>query len=160
MEEKRAKIFVDPATSNYDRLDPWARLLKKTVEQQGHIAAMTEENGLCTLAYQPADTQQVFLNQGKTWREVFEIEFKDILCRSLEEELWMLTGTELQLIVNTYYKGKRIRCKHMDDPYHPVPDGTEGTILYADDMGDIHVAWDTRSSLALVPEADRFCFVS
>ena len=42
---------------------------------------------------------------------------------------------------------------HMDDPYNPTPSGTTGTVEHVDDMGQIH--W-TGSSLALIPNEDRF----
>ena len=56
---------------------------------------------------------------------------------------------------NVYFPGDRVLCIHMDDP-HPVSDGTRGTIEHIDDAGQIHVRWDTGSSLALVPGIDEF----
>ena len=52
--------------------------------------------------------------------------------------------------------GRRVRCNIMNDPYHPVPSGTEGTIEHIDGINQIHVKWDNGSSLALVPEVDTF----
>lgn len=43
----------------------------------------------------------------------------------------------------------------MDDVQAP-PYNTLGTIKNIDDMGTIHVLWDTGSSLGLVSEVDRF----
>jgi len=51
--------------------------------------------------------------------------------------------------------GKRVKCIRMFDEF-PVPPGTEGTILYTDDINQIHVRWDDGKSLALVPEADDY----
>ncbi len=51
--------------------------------------------------------------------------------------------------------GKRIRINHMDDML-PVPDGTEGTITWIDDMGQIQVKWDNGSTLAVIEEIDDF----
>jgi hypothetical protein len=52
-------------------------------------------------------------------------------------------------------KGKRVRCILMNDKY-PVPPMTEGTIVYVDDIGTIHVLWDNGSTLGLVVEEDQY----
>lgn len=52
--------------------------------------------------------------------------------------------------------GKRVRVLHMDDPYSPVPTGTEGTIRHIDGIGQIHVKWDNGSTLALIPGVDVY----
>ena len=44
----------------------------------------------------------------------------------------------------------------MEDPYDPVPDGTEGEIAFVDDAGQVHMNWDNGRSLALVPNVDSF----
>lgn len=51
--------------------------------------------------------------------------------------------------------GMRVKLLHMEDPQAPTP-GTEGTVQYMDDMGTIHVAWDTGCSLGLVPGVDEW----
>ena len=38
----------------------------------------------------------------------------------------------------TYPPGTRLELLHMDDPYHPVPDGTKGTVKHVDDDGQLH----------------------
>lgn len=45
-----------------------------------------------------------------------------------------------------YKVGARVRLVQMDDPQAP-PVGTEGTVLFVDDIGTIHIAWDNGSSL-------------
>lgn len=52
-------------------------------------------------------------------------------------------------------KGKRVRLLNMDDPQAP-PDGAMGTIQFTDDLGSIHVSWDTGGSLAIVPGIDKY----
>lgn len=52
-------------------------------------------------------------------------------------------------------KGDRVRLIHMNDPY-PVEDGTEGTVDHIDDIGGIHVKWDSGSGLALIPNEDQY----
>jgi len=54
--------------------------------------------------------------------------------------------------------GKRILLVHMDDPYG-VPEKAIGTVDFVDDAGQIHVTWDSGSSLALIPAVDEFLFI-
>ena len=56
----------------------------------------------------------------------------------------------------TYPPGTRLELLHMDDPYHPVPDGTKGTVKHVDDDGQLHMMWDNGRTLALIPGEDRF----
>ena len=53
-------------------------------------------------------------------------------------------------------EGDKVKCIYMNDPYHPVPSGTIGTVTSIDDMGQIHVSWETGSGLALNPDVDKF----
>ena len=54
-----------------------------------------------------------------------------------------------------YPKGTRVELHDMDDPQAP-PSGTKGTVMFVDDIGQIHVKWETGSSLALIPSVDSF----
>lgn len=51
--------------------------------------------------------------------------------------------------------GMRVKLIYMEDPQAPAP-GTEGTVQFIDDIGTIHVAWDTGCSLGLVPGVDEW----
>lgn len=51
--------------------------------------------------------------------------------------------------------GTRIELIAMDDPQAPLS-GTRGTVDHIDDAGHIHMKWDNGSSLALVPDEDKF----
>lgn len=51
---------------------------------------------------------------------------------------------------------KRIKLIRMDDPFTDLGYGSEGTIEFVDDLGQIHVKWDNGSSLALIPEFDEY----
>ena len=43
------------------------------------------------------------------------------------------------------------------DPYTRLREGDRGTVVHVDDLGTIHVKWDSGSSLGLIPKAgDRF----
>ena len=55
-----------------------------------------------------------------------------------------------------YPPGTRVRLRQMNDPYHPVPPGTEGEIKFIDDDCNIHTVWDNGRALALRPDQDHF----
>lgn len=55
-----------------------------------------------------------------------------------------------------YPQGTRVRLIFMDDIYTKLKAGDQGTVEFVDDIGTIHVRWDTGSGLGLVPGVDRF----
>lgn len=55
-----------------------------------------------------------------------------------------------------YKPGTRIRLNYMEDPYAPVEPGSEGTVDFVDDAGQIHVNWDCGRTLAIIPGEDSF----
>lgn len=55
---------------------------------------------------------------------------------------------------NRFPKGTRVRIISMDDPQAP-PLGTEGEVIMTDDIGTVHVAWDTGSTLGAVYGVDE-----
>lgn len=67
-----------------------------------------------------------------------------------------LKQSEVEFLRNKYPPGTKIKCIHMNDDCHPVPDGTLGTVQFVDDAGTIHVGWENGSSLGLVPGEDQF----
>lgn len=52
-------------------------------------------------------------------------------------------------------KGTVLVLDYMDDIQASEP-GTKGVVEVIDDMGTIHVKWETASSLGLIPHVDRF----
>lgn len=50
----------------------------------------------------------------------------------------------------SYPAGSRVQLDFMDDPYCNMPKGTQGTVTGVDDIGTIHVVWDTGHSLGVV----------
>lgn len=66
---------------------------------------------------------------------------------------------KIQRIKEQYPQGTRIKLNYMDDPYHPIPEGTKGTVEHVDDAGQIHMKWDNGGGLALVPNVDDFHIV-
>lgn len=55
---------------------------------------------------------------------------------------------------NRFPKGTRVRVISMYDPQAP-PAGTEGEVIMTDDIGTVHVAWDTGSTLGAVYGVDE-----
>ena len=44
----------------------------------------------------------------------------------------------------------------MYDLTNPIEEGTKGEVDFVDDIGTIHVSWETGSSLGLVVGTDEF----
>lgn len=63
---------------------------------------------------------------------------------------------QVESIRRRYPPGTRIEFFRMEDPYHPVPPGTKGTVQTVDDAGNILMKWDNGRSLCLVPGEDSF----
>lgn len=55
-----------------------------------------------------------------------------------EETVKMLRGR--------YPVGMRVELVNMDDPQAP-PIGTKGSVIWVDDIGTVHVKWDTGSTI-------------
>ncbi len=55
--------------------------------------------------------------------------------------------------------GTKIRLIMMDDS-HALAPGTIGTVTYVDDIGQIHMKWETGSTLSLINHKDQFEVVS
>ena len=62
---------------------------------------------------------------------------------------------EIEEIKNRYPKGTKIKLIEMNDVQAP-PIGTTGIIDFVDDIGQIHISWNNGSSLALIPDVDKF----
>lgn len=69
---------------------------------------------------------------------------------------WELMSRRAKMYKDMYPKGTRIELISMDDPYAPVESGTQGTVEFVDDMGQIHMRWDNGRTLALIPGEDSF----
>ncbi|MGV3103826.1 DUF4314 domain-containing protein [Rothia sp. 32237D007AR] len=56
--------------------------------------------------------------------------------------------------------GTRIRLISTSDPYTALTPGDVGTVELVDDVGTVHVAWDSGSHLGLIPGEDTFKILS
>lgn len=61
----------------------------------------------------------------------------------------------LEGIKETYPIGTRVELVKMDDPYTDIPVGTKGTVSGVDDIGTIHVDWDTGHHLGIAYGEDE-----
>lgn len=59
------------------------------------------------------------------------------------------TEREIQRVKENYPKGCRVELVRMEDLYASIPPGTKGTVTGVDDIGTIHVAWDTGHHLGI-----------
>lgn len=58
------------------------------------------------------------------------------------------------LMRQLYPRGSRVRLVRSTDPYTRLAPGELGTVSLVDDVGTVHVHWDSGSNLGLVPDAD------
>lgn len=56
----------------------------------------------------------------------------------------------------TVRPGDRIELIYTNDPFTSLSPGTQGTVLFIDDIGTIHVRWDNGSRLGLIPGEDEY----
>jgi len=63
--------------------------------------------------------------------------------------------TRIDSLRRTYKPGTRIELISMEDAFS-VPPGTQGTVDYVDDAGNIHMLWDNGRALSLIEEVDKF----
>ena len=66
-----------------------------------------------------------------------------------------VTQKQVERLRQEYPKGTRLKLISMEDP-QGVPEGTVGEVELVDDIGQIHVRWETGSGLALIPGVDGF----
>ena len=64
----------------------------------------------------------------------------------------------LQELREKYKKGSKVVLHKMKGEPNMFP-GLKGIIKYVDDIGQIHVAWDNGSSLALNLQLDTFTVI-
>ena len=55
-----------------------------------------------------------------------------------------------------YPKGTRIQVDFMKDDTFPVPNGSTATVLFVDDLGTLHCAFDNGRTYGVCPDVDIF----
>lgn len=63
--------------------------------------------------------------------------------------MYNISKETLETLRERFPSGTRVELVRMDDIQAP-PIGTQGTVKSVDDMGTIHVRWDSGSSLGVV----------
>jgi len=53
----------------------------------------------------------------------------------------------VQRIRAEFPQGSRVELIRMDDPYAALKPGDQGTVSFVDDIGTVHIKWDSGSSL-------------
>lgn len=61
----------------------------------------------------------------------------------------------LQRLRKEYQPGTRVQLLEMADPYSKLEPGVKGTVRHIDDIGTIHVSWDTGSTLGILYGVDK-----
>lgn len=72
--------------------------------------------------------------------------------------MFNMPSKQLEEIRKKHPAGTAVELVSMTDVHAPAA-GTRGTVLYVDDIGQIHVAWATGLHLALVPGVDEWTIV-
>lgn len=61
-----------------------------------------------------------------------------------------ISKEQLLLLRKKYPSGTRVELLRMNDTYSDLSRGATGTVISVDDIGTIHVSWDSGSSLGIV----------
>lgn len=61
-----------------------------------------------------------------------------------------ISKDQINILRKKYLSGTRVELVRMDDPYTKLKIGTTGTVISVDDIGTIHVNWDSGSCLGIV----------
>lgn len=67
-----------------------------------------------------------------------------------------LTKEEVEYIKKKYVTGTKIKLIKMYDFYSDIAKGEEGVITSVDDIGTIHVTWNSGATLGLIAGVDEF----
>ncbi len=67
-----------------------------------------------------------------------------------------MSREKVESIRRNYPEGTRIELDHTDDQYTKLKKGDQGSVMFVDDAGTVHIRWDSGSSLGLIPGEDCF----
>lgn len=122
--------------------------ITETLQKQIEIEATSKEEALRIVKEQYRKEDITLTEQ-----EYVQTDFSILNVELVKE-------SKIDNLRKNYPPGTRIKCLHMNDPYHPIPMGTLGTVEHVDDGGTIHMKWDNGSGLGLIPNEDMFIKVS
>lgn len=69
---------------------------------------------------------------------------------------WYPSRDRIKALKEMYPSGTRVEIDSMEDPWSTLKQGDQGTVFLVDDIGTVHVKWDSGSSLGLVYGEDKF----
>ncbi len=69
---------------------------------------------------------------------------------------YLVMNESVNQIKQKFLTGTRIELIGLEDAYTKLKPGDTGTVDFVDDIGQIHIKWDTGSNLALIPGEDSF----
>ncbi|MGI6545483.1 MAG: DUF4314 domain-containing protein [Fastidiosipilaceae bacterium] len=72
-----------------------------------------------------------------------------------QNKIKALSKSALRQLRQDYPMGARVKCLEMVDE-SIVRTGDLGNVITVDDIGQVHVLWDSGVKLALIPGLDRF----
>ena len=55
-----------------------------------------------------------------------------------------------------FKKDDRVQLIEMNDEFTDLKNGDKGTVMFIDGIKQIHVQWDSGSTLALIPGVDKY----
>ena len=74
----------------------------------------------------------------------------------INKKLIYPTREEVKKIKEKYIEGTKIELIKMHNDPQPIPEGTKGIVEFVDDIGTIHIRWETGSGLGLIVGVDEF----
>lgn len=69
---------------------------------------------------------------------------------------WYPSQARIKALKEMYPSGTRVELDSIEDPWSKLKQGDQGTVFLVDDIGTVHVKWDSGSSLGLVYGEDKF----
>lgn len=166
----------------YPELDEFNIYMERTVDKYVQQAKTNNQDGIYRLLVDDIRSElgdslfneNVFLNVMQTRPEFEYVEFDgEEYFFKVEQEYTNMSQVNLphevkeesdyahwerlaKIHKQQYPSGTRVYLEQMNDPHHPVPPGTKGTVKYVDDMDNIHISWDNGRTLPLCPDVDSF----
>lgn len=103
-----------------------------------------------------------YVDLGKGFEIILDISSTEVLVNNKWYKLSDINAYKknknrreiVDLLRQAYPVDTKVQLIKMDDPYS-VPVGTKGTVRHVDDMAQIHIAWETGSSLAIIYGEDK-----